>query len=272
MTTNVVGASIPGMPLRRPRPQRPRRLGLHQHRPRRAGHLHREGEPGQPARVSDPGGLAALRRWRIWRSPSRARARARCRAGAPGTARCCPGSTAICKACSVPTTWPRSSGPPSATTTPRSPRACSIRTMRTVADYMDRMRLFVAPMQSMVVADTDGAIGLIAPGRVPVRDPKNTVAGRAPVPGWDATYDWKGYLKLEDAAARAGCRRRRHRHRQRPHGRSRLSAPPHLRLGGVLPPAAHQGAHLRQATSTTWPACGTPRWTCPRWPSPSCSP
>ena len=70
--------------------------------------------------------------------------------------------------------------------------------MRTVADYMESMHLFVAPMQSMVAADTDGAIGLIAPGRVPVRDPKNKVAGRAPVPGWDATYDWKGYLKLEE--------------------------------------------------------------------------
>jgi penicillin amidase len=70
--------------------------------------------------------------------------------------------------------------------------------MRTVADYMESVHLFVAPMQSMVVADIDGAIGLIAPGRVPVRDPKNTVAGRAPVPGWDATYDWKGYVKIED--------------------------------------------------------------------------
>ena len=39
---------------------------------------------------------------------------------------------------------------------------------------------------------------MIAPGRVPVRDPGNKVAGRAPVPGWDATYDWKGYLKFEE--------------------------------------------------------------------------
>jgi penicillin G amidase len=48
-----------------------------------------------------------------------------------------------------------------------------------------------------VLADAGGRIGLIAPGRVPVRDPANKVAGRAPVPGWDATYDWKGYLKFE---------------------------------------------------------------------------
>jgi penicillin G amidase len=69
--------------------------------------------------------------------------------------------------------------------------------MKSVADYMERMRLFVVPMQSMVVADTSGRIGMIAPGRVPVRDPANQVAGRAPVPGWDATYDWKGYLKFD---------------------------------------------------------------------------
>jgi penicillin G amidase len=49
-----------------------------------------------------------------------------------------------------------------------------------------------------VLADTSGKIGMIAPGRVPVRDPANKVAGRAPVPGWDATYDWMGYLKFEE--------------------------------------------------------------------------
>jgi penicillin amidase len=70
--------------------------------------------------------------------------------------------------------------------------------MKSVADYMARMRLFLVPMQSMVVADTGGGIGMIAPGRVPVRDPRNKVAGRAPVPGWDATYDWKRYLRFED--------------------------------------------------------------------------
>jgi penicillin amidase len=70
--------------------------------------------------------------------------------------------------------------------------------IRGIRDYMDRMRQYVVPMQSMVLADADGNIGMIAPGRVPIRDPANKVAGRAPVPGWDATYDWKGYLKFED--------------------------------------------------------------------------
>mgnify|MGYP002382317751 CR=1 FL=1 len=67
-------------------------------------------------------------------------------------------------------------------------------TLFTVDDYIGLMKDYVVPMQSMVVADTQGNIGLIAPGRVPVRDAANLVAGRAPVPGWDATYDWKGWL------------------------------------------------------------------------------
>jgi penicillin amidase len=70
--------------------------------------------------------------------------------------------------------------------------------VRGVGDYIERMRRYVVPMQSMVLADTTGKIGLIAPGRVPVRDPANRMAGRAPVPGWDAAYDWKGYLRFEE--------------------------------------------------------------------------
>ena len=67
-------------------------------------------------------------------------------------------------------------------------------TLYTVDDYIALMKSYVVPMQSMVLADSKGNIAMIAPGRVPVRDPANLVAGRAPVPGWDATYDWKGWL------------------------------------------------------------------------------
>jgi penicillin amidase len=69
---------------------------------------------------------------------------------------------------------------------------------RTVDDYFKRMRQFIVPMQSMVVADTAGRIGMIAPGRVPIRAPENRIAGRAPVPGWDAAYDWKGFIPVDD--------------------------------------------------------------------------
>src|SRR5262249_36739413 len=74
--------------------------------------------------------------------------------------------------------------------------------LKTVAQYFQRMQGYVVPMQSMVVADGDGHIGLIAPGRVPVREKANAVAGRAPVPGWDARYDWTGYVPFADLPRR----------------------------------------------------------------------
>lgn len=64
----------------------------------------------------------------------------------------------------------------------------------TVSDFQNGMHDFITPMQSIVIADVDGNIGMIAPGRVPVRDPANQIMGRAPSPGWDATYDWKGFI------------------------------------------------------------------------------
>jgi penicillin amidase len=67
-----------------------------------------------------------------------------------------------------------------------------------VFDFQNGMRDFVTPMQSIVIADVEGNIGLIAPGRVPVRDPANQIMGRAPSPGWDATYDWKGFIPYEE--------------------------------------------------------------------------
>lgn len=63
-----------------------------------------------------------------------------------------------------------------------------------VFEFLAATRKLVAPMQSVVVADSQGNIGIIAPGRAPVRDPANLVRGRAPVPGWLAEYDWKGWL------------------------------------------------------------------------------
>lgn len=70
--------------------------------------------------------------------------------------------------------------------------------LRHVTEFMERMRLYVVPMQNMVVADTTGSIGFIAPGRVPMRNKANMVAGRAPVPGWDPKYDWQGFLPFDE--------------------------------------------------------------------------
>lgn len=63
-----------------------------------------------------------------------------------------------------------------------------------VAAFIDATQSFVAPMQNMVVADKAGHIGVVSPGRVPVRKPENDLKGLAPAPGWDARYDWAGFI------------------------------------------------------------------------------
>ena len=63
-----------------------------------------------------------------------------------------------------------------------------------VAAFIDATQSFVAPMQNMVVADKAGHIGVVSPGRVPVRKPENDLKGLAPAPGWDTRYDWAGFI------------------------------------------------------------------------------
>lgn len=51
-----------------------------------------------------------------------------------------------------------------------------------------------SPMQSVVMADTTGQVGFKAIGRVPMRSASNDLMGVAPAPGWQAQYDWTGWL------------------------------------------------------------------------------
>lgn len=51
-----------------------------------------------------------------------------------------------------------------------------------------------APMQSVVMADTQGAVAFSAVGKLPTRSPDNDIRGVAPSPGWLAQYDWTGWL------------------------------------------------------------------------------
>ena len=67
-----------------------------------------------------------------------------------------------------------------------------------VAGFFTATRGWVAPMQNMVVADAAGHIGVIAPGRVPLRKPENDLRGQAPAPGWDARYDWAGWIPADE--------------------------------------------------------------------------
>ena len=62
-------------------------------------------------------------------------------------------------------------------------------------------RAFVTPMQNIVYADDAGQIGLMLPGRVPLRSEKNDSLGLAPAPGWDGRYDWQGFIAPEDMVA-----------------------------------------------------------------------
>lgn len=68
---------------------------------------------------------------------------------------------------------------------------------RSVAGFVDATRGWVAPMQNMAVADRDGRIGFVAAGRVPVRRADHDLKGYVPAPGWDARYDWAGWIAAE---------------------------------------------------------------------------
>ncbi len=59
-------------------------------------------------------------------------------------------------------------------------------------------RHFHAPQQNVMYADVDGNIGFVSAGRVPVRKPENDLRGLAPAPGWDARYDWAGYVPFDE--------------------------------------------------------------------------
>jgi penicillin amidase len=63
--------------------------------------------------------------------------------------------------------------------------------------FLAAARDFHSPQQNMVYADIEGNIGFVAPGRVPVRKPENDLKGQAPAPGWDAKYDWDGFIAFE---------------------------------------------------------------------------
>ena len=60
--------------------------------------------------------------------------------------------------------------------------------------FVAALRDLVVPQQTMVFADRDGNIGLVAPGRVPIRA---SGQGQMPAPGWTGTHDWVGFVPFE---------------------------------------------------------------------------
>ena len=63
--------------------------------------------------------------------------------------------------------------------------------------FLAAARDFQSPQQNIVYADVEGNIGFVAAGRVPHRKPGNDLKGMAPAPGWQAKYDWAGYIPFE---------------------------------------------------------------------------
>lgn len=63
------------------------------------------------------------------------------------------------------------------------------------SEFLAASRFFHSPQQNIVYADTEGNIGLIVPGRVPMRASGD---GRVPVPGWNDEYAWKGFIPFEE--------------------------------------------------------------------------
>jgi penicillin amidase len=63
------------------------------------------------------------------------------------------------------------------------------------ADFRAAAGKFEVPSQNLLYADVNGNIGYQAPGRIPVRSKGD---GTWPVPGWDPSYRWVGYLRFRD--------------------------------------------------------------------------
>lgn len=63
--------------------------------------------------------------------------------------------------------------------------------------FVTALRDFHGPQQNVLYADIDGNIGFVAPARVPRRKPENQIQGYMPQPGWDAAYDWDGYVPFD---------------------------------------------------------------------------
>ena len=63
------------------------------------------------------------------------------------------------------------------------------------AGWLDALRLFTAPAQNMVFADSDGNIGFIVPGRIPIRKAGD---GQMPTSGASGDHDWSGFIPFDN--------------------------------------------------------------------------
>ena len=104
---------------------------------------------------------------------------------------------------------------------------------KSVDALFEALEPYHSPMQSVVAADVHGSIRFKAMGKVPLRHADNDIRGVAPSPGWDARYDWQGWLPSaqapQDDGGRGWVATANQRHC------ARLPALPHARLGVAIP-------------------------------------
>lgn len=77
---------------------------------------------------------------------------------------------------------------------------------KSVDELFQALSHYHSPMQSVVAADDQGNIRFKAVGRVPLRDAANDIRGVAPSPGWEARYDWKGWLPYDQTPEDNGAK------------------------------------------------------------------
>jgi penicillin G amidase len=65
---------------------------------------------------------------------------------------------------------------------------------RNLAEAKAAAAAITSPVQNLMVADAAGEIGLFTTGRVPLRRAGD---GSQPVPGWDGSHDWTGWVPSE---------------------------------------------------------------------------
>ncbi|MGW4104096.1 penicillin acylase family protein [Streptomyces sp. NPDC004976] len=63
-------------------------------------------------------------------------------------------------------------------------------------DFREAATLFEVPSQNLVYADTEGHIGYTLPGKIPTRAEDHD--GSLPAPGWDADYEWTGWIDQDE--------------------------------------------------------------------------
>ncbi|MFO1189668.1 MAG: penicillin acylase family protein [Alphaproteobacteria bacterium] len=66
------------------------------------------------------------------------------------------------------------------------------------AAFLKALQDFNSPQQNITFADSSGRIGFAMPARIPIRRAGN---GLQPVPGWDGSHDWVGFVPFADRPA-----------------------------------------------------------------------